>query len=75
MATSAAFVIARFCKGSSSLQLSLMLIGAVAAVFWLTGSSPISNKISVLSKPTFLIFAASAFAVFGIAKIVRLAQR
>ena len=71
LATSAAFAIAAFCKGSWLLQLSLMLTGAVAAILLLSGSGSFSHSVSVLSKPTFLTYALCAIVVFGISKVVR----
>ncbi len=75
LATAAALSITKFCKGSSHLQLALMLLGAVAYIFLLGGSPSLSHKLSVLSKPVFLTFSVCALAVFGVYEITRRTRR
>ena len=71
LATSAALIVAKFCKGTWILQLTLMLTGAVAAILLLRGSGSFSHSISILFKPPFLTFAICAFVVFSISKALR----
>ena len=75
LATSAVLAIVNFCKGAWILQLTLMLIGAVAAILLLSGSGSFSHSISILFKPTFLTFAICALVVFGVSNVVRHDQR